>query len=398
MLKKWVWVIVIIASLGICTWFAILNLAWRIPPFPETRAIELADLDGDGDLDAFLANGRNEGAEPNTVLFNDGNGRFRDSGQQLGEAGSEAVILRDFDDDGDIDALVSNSWGSYLDYFWNDGHGQFPQSQYVPMPTRIAGYFVGVWRFAAADLNEDARLDLFLVGCCGGGRTTDQGDWQTLNAHNSVWLSDEDGLPQNSDQVLGVGSSTAVALADLDRDGDQDAFVANSIYIDEAGDPATDTNRVWLNDGQGVFTNSEQQLGSQRSYAIAVGDLDGDGDGDALVGNHGPDEIWWNDGQGQFSISEQIFGDDLTRYVFLADLDLDGDVDAFLGGDKQGRIWFNDGVGYFSQGNQRLTYSNRHAVTLGDVNDDGAVDVVVGKLDDVVVWLNDGAGQMRKLP
>jgi len=396
---KVLWIIGIIGLLGICGWIG-LNafswLAWQLPSPAGTRGIALADLDGDGDLDAFLANGRNEAIEPNTVLFNDGDGRFHDSGQQLGDAGTIAVILRDFDDDDDFDALVSNDWGTYLEYFWNDGRGQFQRGQFVSIPTRRDEFFVGTWRFAAADLNADTRVDLFLVGCCGGGIHDGTDGWTPLNAHNSVWLSGDDGLPRNSGQVLGLGSSEAVGLDDLDGDGDLDAFTADSLYLDDIGEPvAYIPNAVWLNDGSGFFTDSGQRLGSQRSYAVALGDLDGDGDFDAFVGNRGSDEIWWNDGQGQFSFGEQTFGDDLTRYVFLADLDLDGDLDAFLGSDKQGRIWLNDGRGHFSQSRQRLNYSARHAVTLGDVNGDGAMDIVAGKLDSVLVWLNDGAGRFR---
>jgi hypothetical protein len=266
-MKKLIWITLIVVLLGGCAWFSLVYLAWQIPPAPKTHSIALADLDADGDLDAFLANGRNEAAEPNTVLWNDGQGHFQNSGQQLGSFESWDVLLSDFDRDGDTDALVSNiAWG---EYFWNDGRGQFQQSQSVSMPDR-EGYPVGIWRFEAADLNGDNRVDLFLTGCCGGGVSTDQGSWHTLNASNSICLSDGQGLPRDTGQKLGLGSSEAVALADLDADGDLDAFVANSSYQGELGDPvAYDPNRVWLNDGQGTFRDSGQQLGHQRSYAIA---------------------------------------------------------------------------------------------------------------------------------
>lgn len=396
-MKKLFWIVLVVGLLGACAWFSLFSLnylMWRIPPRPETHAIELADLDGDGDLDAFLANGRNEAAEPNTVLWNDGRGKFQDSGQRLGEFESRALALADFDDDGDIDALVSNiSWG---EYFWNDGRGKFQESQFVSMPARN-GYFVGIWRYETADLNEDNQVDLFLTGCCGGGIPHGPAGWQTLNAFNSIWLSDGSGIPKDNGQQFGLGGSEAVALADLDGDGDLDAFVANSARLDENGDPVDyDVNEVWFNDGHGTFIDSGQQLGNQRSYTVAVGDLDGDGDLDALVGNRGPDEVWWNDGQGYFSKGDQVFGNELTRFLYLNDLDGDEDLDAFLGNDKQGRVWLNDGRGRFSDSGQRLNYSIRHAIALGDVNADGTVDVVAGKLDGAVVWLNDGTGQLHK--
>jgi hypothetical protein len=54
---------------------------------------------------------------------------------------------------------------------WNNGRGQFQRGQSVSMPDR-EGYPVGIWRFEAADLNGDNRVDLFLTGCCGGGVST----------------------------------------------------------------------------------------------------------------------------------------------------------------------------------------------------------------------------------
>ena len=115
LLKRKIWLVVLVGLLGGCAWYSLNYLVWLIPSPAQTNSLALADLDADGDLDAFLANGRNEASEPNTVLWNDGLGRFQDSGQQLGSFESKAVILHDFDNDGDTDALVSNiSWGEYF--------------------------------------------------------------------------------------------------------------------------------------------------------------------------------------------------------------------------------------------------------------------------------------------
>ena len=60
-------------------------------------------------------------------------------------------------------------------------------------------------------------------------------------------------------QSLGSSASNSVALGDLDGDGDLDAMVANFLQ----------PNHVWTNDGTGTFTNSGQTLGSDFSNSVA---------------------------------------------------------------------------------------------------------------------------------
>ena len=65
-----------------------------------------------------------------------------------------------------------------------------------------------------------------------------------------------------------------MALADVDGDGDVDAFVAT-----------TGANELWLNDGSGHFSSSGQALGTVESHGVELADIDGDGDADAFVVN-----------------------------------------------------------------------------------------------------------------
>ncbi|NEN90762.1 MAG: cadherin repeat domain-containing protein, partial [Okeania sp. SIO3H1] len=51
----------------------------------------------------------------------------------------------------------------------------------------------------------------------------------------------------------------------------------------------------WLNDGSGNFTDSQQALGRSRSYGMSLADVDGDGDIDAFVANNSqPNKVWLN--------------------------------------------------------------------------------------------------------
>ena len=81
----------------------------------------------------------------------------------------------------------------------------------------------------------------------------------------------------DSGQSLGSSDSWSVALGDVDADGDLDAVFA---YWSQP-------NKVRLNDGAGNLTDSGQNLGSSDSIGVALGDVDADGDLDAFVANWG---------------------------------------------------------------------------------------------------------------
>ena len=199
----------------------------------------------------------------------------------------------------------------------------------------------------------------------------------------------------DSGQLLGNGQSFSVALGDLDGDGDLDAMVGNfGIVSGVEGEP----NAVWTNDGTGTFTNSRQALGNNKSFSVALGDLDGDGDLDAMVANLGqPNTVWTNNGSGTFTNSGQALGNGGSWSVALGDLDGDGDLDAMVANYLPGEInnqpntvWINDGTGTFTNSGQALGNSRSHSVALGDLNGDGDLDAMVGNLDQPnTVWMND---------
>jgi len=274
--------------------------------YPTSFAVTLGDVDGDGDFDAFVANGHTDDTgEDNTIWLNDGTGHFADTGQRLGDPccnsnDSRAVSLGDLDSDGDLDAFVGN-YNGYNAVWLNDGKGNFVSSGQTLIREQGAN------------------------------------SWPAMN-------------------------SIAVALGDLDADGDLDAFVGNCCRV--TGGSATDrqgvgnygANKVWLNDGDGTLTNSGQSLGSAATEVVALKDLDGDGDLDAFVGNSTSVEFWWNDGRGKFSDGGQHLEVLENHVVALGDVDGDGAPDVFAGSFDQGyQVWHNDGVGPFGQDSRRQT-------------------------------------------
>jgi hypothetical protein len=210
---------------------------------------------------------------------------------------------------------------------------------------------------------------------------------------SQVWLNDGDGRFVNSGQNLGSAGGWDVGLGDLDGDGDLDAFVANA---------RADT--VWLNDGDGIFGDTGQRLGTTYTAAVGLGDLDGDGDLDALtVGWGEPGRVWSNDGTGVFSDSGQTLTPSHIHIhgMALGDVDGDGDLDAFMAGDPN-QIWLNDGgaqggtLGTFSDSGQSLHSQAGDTIAFGDLDGDDDIDIFLAVGDwsgsDDKVWLNDGDG------
>ncbi len=326
----------------------------------DAYAVALGDLDGDGDLDAFVACA----GAANTVWLNDGAGAFTDSAQSLGNAQSRDVVLADFDDDGDLDAFVVNA-GEANKVWLNDGSAVFSDSgqSLGTADSRAA---------AVADADGDGDLDVFVVN---------------YNQSNVLWLNDGAGAFSDSGQTLGNAASTAVAGGDVDLDGDWDFLVSNYAQA----------NVLWLNNGSGVLTDSGQSLGVYNCNAVALDDLDADGAPDIFWANNGEaDQVFLNDGVGNFSNSAQDLGSGAGSDVALGDVDGDGDLDAFVT-DASGAntVWLNDGAAVFSDSAQTLGTAESRGVALGDVDDDGSLDAFVANTSgNDALWLNLAAAEV----
>ena len=127
------------------------------------------------------------------------------------------------------------------------------------------------------------------------------------------------------------------AFADLDGDGDLDAYIiqSGSLYPQEPG-TVLPGNELYLNRGDGVFDKVADGGGAADNgygMGVAAGDYDNDGDIDLYVTNVGANALLRNDGTGRFEdVTEAAgVGDPgwSTGAAFL-DLDADGDLDLYV--------------------------------------------------------------------
>ncbi|MBN2384182.1 VCBS repeat-containing protein [bacterium] len=300
-------------------------------------------------------------------------GTLIDSGQYINSSMSYGVEMADMDTDGDLDVLVA-CVSSYNELWLNDGSGNLIFAQYWGQSDANSELAVG-------DLDGDTDPDVFTI-CMGGSRP------------NTIWLNDGNGSLSHSGQNLTPVNAWGIALGDLDKDGDLDAFIANR----------SGPNSVYFNDGQAFFTDSGQSLGNAESLFVQLGDLDGDGDLDAFVANDGPtnelgapNKVWLNNGNGVFSDSGQDIGEERTFEVALGDVDGDNDLDAVtanLAG-LINRVWLNDGQAHYSDSGQELNSPYGIGVTLGDIDRDGDLDIYFANAYEEPdrVYQNNGLGQ-----
>ncbi len=225
----------------------------------RTRAILALDWDKDGDLDIFAIQGSSPLA-PSEVYRNDGNFQFAEltSGGLAGITPNQGATDTDYDGDGDVDVLAANRRGAMY-ILQNSGSGTF--TQVIP---------------SSVGINHKA----------------------------------------------GDGISTA----DLDNDGDLDLLLTS----DEAG-------QLYTNLGNGTFA-FKQSFSSTNGYMGSFGDLDHDGDLDLVFA--GDDVAYLNDGAGNFSTGPTIptAGINDPRAIAMSDIDNDGDLDFAIGA-KNSRSW-----------------------------------------------------------
>ncbi|MHC4099964.1 MAG: CRTAC1 family protein [Planctomycetota bacterium] len=257
--------------------------------FEAPDCFAVGDVDGDGDLDVWVAQylapylrgqfpspyyDANDGY-PSYLLLNDGSGNMADATEAAGLADKRfrrtfRSSLVDLDDDGDLDLVVVSDFAG-IDVYFNDGTGHFTDvtASLIDDPSSFG------MSHTFADFDADGRLDVYVTGM---GSTTarrlermglgrdDLPEFKAMRTRigygNRMYLGGDDGRyrqPPFKDDVGRSGWSWGCTSLDYDNDGDPDIYVTNG---NKSGRSVQDyCTTFWCHDIYSPSTETDPALG-----------------------------------------------------------------------------------------------------------------------------------------
>ncbi|MBI1849408.1 MAG: VCBS repeat-containing protein [Planctomycetes bacterium] len=338
-------------------------------------SVALADLDADGDVDLVLANVLDSTLG---VFENDGAGRFTEFSETATEAGPVCVRLADFTGDGAVDLVVAcrRSGAVLVERGFGDGTFGAPSRLALPCGTEASPVSIAVF-----DFDGDSLLDLAIA---------DETASQVVVA---LGTGVEPFFRFTSGSCSPVGARpSAIAMADVDRDGFIDVVTAN---------PDDDSVSVMLAipGSGGAFAAATRfptgpRPGSQPA-GIVLADVNGDGRVDVVTTNRGNHtlSVLAGDGAGAFAAPEIHTVGEAPVAAAAVDVDRDGRLDVIVANSQ------SNAISVLLARERRLVSASPVklgldpvAAATGDLDDDGALDVVTANAGDATLTLLRGDG------
>ena len=365
---------------------------YAIPDWHALGDVALTDFDGDGDLDAVASvRGNSDDQTSVRVWRNNGDGTFAASTQFTTGQGPFGIVAADFNGDGKPDIATANYGAHSVSVLKHNGQTGAGAGLLSPVHFPLSTW---AQMIAAADVNGDGKTDLAV-----GGFNVD-----TNEVWHSILINDGTGnfaAPVNyrsaPDSRL---FSYAVALGDLDNDGDAD-LMGGGVYSEGSSDYGALTVR--RNNGSGAFGNAEIyrfEIGVPSPRKIKIGDLNGDGFPDIIAATPSGRttdgyEVLLNNGAGGFTpkhyeASQQTFD------AAAVDIDRDNDLDVLTLANSSAAltVHLNPGSGVFPVPVRNAVAAFPDAVESADIDNDGDIDIVVN--GEVNIASNDAVVKILK--
>jgi large repetitive protein len=382
---------------------------WKYLDAGDEAAPAFADLDGDGDLDAYVGNKDGDiimfanigsATSPKFALDSAAYNHFGDMGQfYTEEIYSLAPVFVDLDADGDMDMPMGFLNGP-LYYFENN-----PDSTFTWHPANnlgIADISNSGANSTIADVDEDGDLDIVMSK--GSDLTYFENNGTGMFAEKQGGDNPLDFVNQSMDMIVIDGDTSYAANYAptwVDWNGDMygDLFVGTENdtiihYYENVGDG------TWTDE---TYTSKNPFLSYKTvdNETLVFIDLDGDGDLDSFVGNkEGKLKYFENDGAGKLVAmagpfdDENLGGDNIWPAAY--DVDGDGDLDMFIGKGDYVEYYVNDGDQTFTKDESNnpfggITVVANPSPAFGDLNGDGVQDMILGDRSGNS-WFFEGSG------